>query len=71
MSDSESSDEERFLPPRTSSLQDHVPVDKDSLEDCIRGLQEVLPGDVTRGRLMEIALAADCDLNRALNHYFS
>ena len=68
MSESESSEEEGFL---SNTLQDHLPVDKDSLEDCIRGLQEVLPGDISHGRLMEIALAADCDINRALNHYFS
>ena len=46
-------------------------MDKDALEDCIRALQDVLSSDVSRGRLMEIALAADCDINRALNHYFS
>mgnify|MGYP002803813879 FL=1 len=68
LSESESSEEEEFL---SNTLQDRLPVDKDSLEDCIRGLQEVLPSDVGRGKLMEIALAADCDINRALNHYFS
>ena len=71
MSDSESSDDEQFLSSNTSTLQDRFPVDKDALEDCIHALQEVLPSDVSRGRLMEIALAADCDINRALNHYFS
>ena len=70
MSESESSEDEQFLS-NTRTLQDHLPVDKDSLEECIRGLHEVLPSDISRDRLMEIALAADCDINRALNHYFS
>ncbi|XP_028395642.1 uncharacterized protein LOC114519665 isoform X2 [Dendronephthya gigantea] len=70
LSDSESSEDLEFLS-NTNTLQNDLPVDKDSLEDCISGLREVLPSDISRGRLMEIALAADCDINRALNHYFS
>ncbi|CAB4014274.1 ribosome biogenesis WDR12 homolog [Paramuricea clavata] len=70
LSESESSEDEQFLS-NARTLQDHLPVDKDSLEECVRGLHEVLPSDISRARLTEIALAADCDINRALNHYFS
>ena len=41
-----------------------------SLEDCVHGLKDVLGDAIPQERLVQVALAADFDLNRALNFYF-
>ncbi len=38
---------------------------------CIEGLRNIIGTAVSDEEIMRIALHADCDLNRALNHYFN
>ena len=37
------------------------------LDKCVTLLREVLGADVTRDQLVDVALAADCDVNTALD----
>ncbi|XP_052763261.1 uncharacterized protein LOC128205559 isoform X2 [Mya arenaria] len=40
------------------------------LQECLEGLREVVGPDVPEHELVSISLAADCDLNRAINFFF-
>ncbi len=57
----------------TSSSSEEVPFAEDAsrLESCIRELADIVGGHVAREELARIALAADLDVNRALNFFFS
>lgn len=41
------------------------------IEKCIQSLTEVLGESIPRRELIRVTLAANCDVNRALNFYFS
>lgn len=41
------------------------------LQECIDSLREIVGADVPREELLRISLAADCDLNRAINFFFA
>lgn len=41
------------------------------IEKCMQELTEILGDSIPRRELLRITLAADCDVNRALNFYFS
>ncbi|KXJ07762.1 uncharacterized protein LOC110250055 [Exaiptasia diaphana] len=41
------------------------------IEKCIQSLTEVLGDSIPRRELIRVTLAANCDVNRALNFYFS
>lgn len=51
---------------------DELPQDAARLEACLSQLRDVIGEDVaTRQQLVQVALAADYDLNRALNFFYS
>lgn len=54
----------------SSSLED-VPQDTARLEACLSQLRDVIGEGASRQELVELALAADYDLNRALNFFYS
>nr|CAH0099042.1 unnamed protein product [Daphnia galeata] len=41
------------------------------LENCVSALDDILGGEVSRPELLRLALAADCDINRAVNYYLA
>jgi len=41
------------------------------MENCVSALEDVLGSDVSRPELLRLALAADCDVNRAVNYYLA
>ncbi|XP_057367021.1 LOW QUALITY PROTEIN: uncharacterized protein LOC130688040 [Daphnia carinata] len=41
------------------------------LENCVSALEDILGSEVSRPELLRLALAADCDINRAVNYYLS
>ena len=41
------------------------------IDDCIRRLRAIVGDDVSRDCLRDVLLAADFDLNRALNFFFA
>ncbi|KAK4022489.1 uncharacterized protein LOC116919472 [Daphnia magna] len=41
------------------------------LENCVAALEDILGSEVSRSELLRLALAADCDINRAVNYYLS
>ncbi|RWS27283.1 uncharacterized protein B4U80_11053, partial [Leptotrombidium deliense] len=45
--------------------------ESDRLEECIRHLTEILGEEIPREEMVRISLAADFDVNRALNYYLS
>ncbi|RWS01741.1 uncharacterized protein B4U79_04822, partial [Dinothrombium tinctorium] len=45
--------------------------ESDRIEECVRRLVDVLGEEVSRDELLRISIAADCDVNRALNYYLS
>ncbi|XP_041365007.1 uncharacterized protein LOC121380244 [Gigantopelta aegis] len=57
----------------TSSSSDEMPFMEDStrLERCIDALKDIVGDTVPRDELVRVALAADYDINRALNFFFS
>ncbi|KAL5019275.1 hypothetical protein ScPMuIL_004997 [Solemya velum] len=57
----------------TSSSSDDLPCVEDSvqLEACLDALRHIVGDSVPRGELVRVALAADYDINRALNFFFS
>lgn len=57
----------------TSSSSDDMPCVEDSvqLEACLDALRHIVGDSVPRGELVRVALAADYDINRALNFFFS
>lgn len=59
-------------PSDSSSLED-LPLTQDStqLEACIVQLREILGDGVPQEELVRVSLAADYDINRALNFFFS
>ncbi|XP_075220250.1 uncharacterized protein LOC142323850 isoform X2 [Lycorma delicatula] len=54
----------------SSSMED-VPQDSARLEACLSQLRDVIGEGASRQELIELALAADYDLNRALNFFYS
>ena len=54
----------------SSSDELHFLEDPARLEGCIEALRNIL-GDLPRDDLANIALAADYDINRAVNFYFT
>lgn len=51
---------------------DEMPQDAARLEACLTQLRDVISEEVaTRQQLVQVALAADYDLNRALNFFYS
>ena len=44
---------------------------RERLEECIRNLREVLGDSVSRSELVRMTVAADYDVNRAVNFHFS
>ncbi|XP_005112555.1 uncharacterized protein LOC101850692 [Aplysia californica] len=64
---------EQGLDLSTSSSSDDLPFVEDAarLETCIRELADIVGETVPREELTRIALAADYDVNRALNFFFS
>lgn len=65
--------QERSLEMSSSSSSDDLPFMGDSaqLNSCIEELAIIVGTDVPREELVRIALAADYDVNRALNFFFS
>ena len=57
----------------TSSSSDDLQLVEDSarLEMCVRELADIVGDTVPREELTRISLAADYDVNRALNFFFS
>lgn len=53
----------------SSSEELHFLEDPARLENCLSELRDIL-GDLPRDELTRIALAADYDINRAVNFYF-
>lgn len=45
--------------------------DSSRLETCVVALRDVLGPLISEDQLVQVALSADCDVNRALNHFFS
>jgi len=45
--------------------------DSERLESCIAHLRSIIGDSASHDQLTEIALAADFDVNRALNFFFS
>ena len=41
------------------------------LENCVSALEDILGSEVSRPDLLRLALAADCDVNRAVNYYLA
>ena len=41
------------------------------MENCVSALEDVWGSDVSRPELLRLALAADCDVNRAVNYYLA
>ena len=41
------------------------------MENCVSALEDILGSEVSRPELLRLALAADCDVNRAVNYYLS
>lgn len=41
------------------------------LENCVSALEDILGSEVSRPELLRLALAADCDINRAVNYYLA
>ena len=39
--------------------------------NCVSALEDVLGSNVSRPELLRLALAADCDVNRAVNYYLA
>lgn len=58
-------------PPEDDDLQS-VPLTHDSsrLEHCVGQLRDILGPLIAQENLVRVALAADYDVNRALNHFF-
>ena len=63
--------QETTSPPEDDDLQT-VPLTHDSwrLEHCVAQLRDVLGPLIAQESLVRVALAADYDVNRALNHFF-
>ena len=45
--------------------------DSSRLEACVAQLQDIVGGSATRTQLEQVAMAADYDVNRALNYLYS
>ena len=52
---------------------ERIPLTTDSsrLESCVASLREVLGPLVSEETLIQVAIAADCNIDRALNHFFN
>ncbi|XP_055954606.1 uncharacterized protein LOC126812091 [Patella vulgata] len=61
------------LPDETSSSSEDLPFMEDAtrLETCLSALRDIIGDSVPRDELVRVALAADYDVNRALNFFFS
>ena len=59
--------------PSTSSSSEelHFMEDATRLESCLTALRDIVGDAVPREELVRVALAADYDINRALNFFFS
>jgi len=56
----------------SSSSEETLPTPNSiQLQECIEGLLEVVGEEVPREELLRVSLAADCDLNRAINFFFA
>lgn len=57
----------------TSSSSDDLPYAEDTarLESCVRELTDIVGDTVSRDDLTRVVLAADYDVNRALNFIFT
>ena len=44
--------------------------DQQQLSECISALRDIVGEDVPREELVRVALAADYDVNRAVNYFF-
>ena len=54
-----------------SGLELSLTTDSSRLETCVASLRDVLGPLIPEDQLVQVALAADCHLNRALNHFFN
>ena len=52
---------------------ERIPLTTDSsrLDSCVASLREVLGPLVPEETLIQVAIAADCNIDRALNHFFN
>ena len=52
---------------------ERIPLTTDSsrLESCVASLREVLGPLIPEETLLQVAIAADCNIDRALNHFFN
>ena len=52
---------------------ERIPLTTDSsrLESCVASLREVLGPLISEETLIQVAIAADCNIDRALNHFFN
>ena len=56
----------------SSSLEDlHYVEDTERLQTCLAQLRDIVGDEYPQEELAQVALAADCDTNRALNYLFS
>ena len=57
----------------TSGSSDDLPFMEDTgrLEGCLAALRDIVGDTVPREELVRVSLAADYDVNRALNFFFS
>jgi len=53
--------------------EEQLPLTTDSarLEACVASLREVLGPLVPEDAILQVALSADCNTDRALNHFFN
>jgi len=54
-----------------ADLELNLTTDSSRLEACVVALRDVLGPLIEEDQLVQVALSADCDVNRALNHFFS
>lgn len=59
------------LSPSMSSENLHVMENEELLNSCLLALHNIVGEAVPREELVRVALAADYDVNRAVNYYFS
>ncbi len=55
----------------SSSEELHFAEDHSQLENCISALRDIVGQGVPRDELVRVSLAADYDVNRALNFFFT
>lgn len=54
-----------------AGLELSLTTDSSRLETCVAALRDVLGPLIPEDQLVQVALSADCHVNRALNHFFS